>query len=169
MFIPGLPDSEAHPTTVLTSIRNAGAGAGFRTNVGVYNREDSTASVTFTIFDAGVQVGNPVPANVAGHSGAQVNRIFETAGAGTHATSNAVIVVNSNVEVFSYAAVIDNNTTDPIFVVGAEDQRPPPPAPTPTPGLVRRVFVGRHGNQFTDEVSGSNVTEISPGTTIEWI
>ena len=53
MFIPGLPDSEAHPTTVLTSIRNLGSGPGFRTNVGVYNRGDSTASVTFRIFDGG--------------------------------------------------------------------------------------------------------------------
>jgi plastocyanin len=163
MFIPGLPDSEAHPTTVLTSIRNAGAGAGFRTNVGVYNREDSTASVTFTIFDGGVQVGNPVPVNVAGHSGAQVNRIFDIAGAVGHATSNAVIVVNSSVEIFSYAAVIDNNTSDPIFVIGAEDQAPQ------AVHANRSVEVGQGGGMvFVDTVSGSSITTINVGDTVTW-
>ena len=163
MFIPGLPDSEAHPTTVLTSVRNGGSGPSFRTNVGVYNREDSAATVTFTIFDGGAQVGNPVPVNVAGHSGAQVNRIFETAGAGSHATENATIVVASTVEIFSYAAVIDNNTTDPIFVVGAEDQ--PPQAVHAN----RTVMVGQGGLVFVDVQSGSTVTTINAGDTVTWI
>ncbi len=136
MFIPGLRNSEAHATTVLTSIRNGGAGAGFRTNVGVYNREDSSVSVTFTIFDAGVQVGNPVTRSVGAHSGTQVNGVFTAAGQAGHATENAVIVVSASHEVFSYAAVIDNNTTDPIFVVGAEDEpeQPVTPVNTVTPG-----------------------------------
>ena len=186
MFIPGLPDSDAHPTTVLTSIRNLGSGPGFRTNVGVYNRGDSTASVTFRIFDGGVQVGNAVPVNVAGHSGAQVNRIFNIAGAATHATSNAIIVVNSNVQVFSYAAVIDNNTTDPIFVVGAEDQPPqaftpvatntpgegnPTPTRTPTPppsGTVRIVKVGAGAPRFSDTVEQGRTSHIQVGTTVRW-
>jgi hypothetical protein len=76
MFIPGLDNSEAHATTVLTSIRNGGAGQGFRSNVGVFNREDSTVNVTFTIFDGGTQVGVPVTRTVAGHSGVQVNAVF---------------------------------------------------------------------------------------------
>jgi len=185
MFIPGLPDSDAHPTTVLTSIRNLGSGPGFRTNVGVYNRGDSTASVTFRIFDGGVQVGNAVPVNVAGHSGAQVNRIFNIAGAATHATSNAIIVVNSNVQVFSYAAVIDNNTTDPIFVVGAEDQLPqaltpvatntpsggnPTPTRTPTPSAtVRIVNVGAGAPRFSDSVERGRTSHIHVGTTVRWV
>src|SRR5215471_6833096 len=39
MFVPGLPLGAAFPATVLTSVRNraVGPGAGFRTNVGVYN------------------------------------------------------------------------------------------------------------------------------------
>ena len=83
MFIPGLPNSEAHPTTVLTSIRNAAtSGGSFRTNVGVFNREDSAVDVTFRIFDGGAQVGNSVTINVAAHAGAQVNRIFDAAGQG---------------------------------------------------------------------------------------
>jgi len=162
MFIPGLSDGEAFPTTVLTSIRNLGSGDGFRTNVGVYNREDAAASVTFTIFDGGAQVGNPVPVNVPGHSGAQVNRIFDAASAASHATENAIIVVNSTVQVFSYAAVIDNHTTDPIFVLGAEDQ--PPQALHAN----RSVMVGQGGLFFVDVQSGSSVTTINVGDTVTW-
>ena len=80
MFIPGLDESDAHPTTVLTSIRHTPATTGvgtFRTNVGVFNPEDSPVNVTFTIFDDGTnQVGSPVTRLVGGHSGAQVSGIF---------------------------------------------------------------------------------------------
>ena len=73
MFIPGLDNSAAYPTTVLTSIRHDPATnppSGFRTNVGVFNPEDSSVTVTFTIFDNGTnQLGNPVSRSVPGHSG----------------------------------------------------------------------------------------------------
>jgi len=194
MFIPGLPNSEAYPTTVLTSIRNAGPNAGFRTNVGIFNREDSAVDVTFRIFDAGAQVGNSVTINVAAHAGAQVNRIFTAAGQATYATENAVIVVSASHEIFSYAAVIDNNTTDPIFVVGAEDepfqattptgptQTPTVPGPTVTPtvpgptvtptppvGGTRTVNVGQGGTNFVDQVSGNSTSTITVGTTVNWV
>jgi len=194
MFIPGVVDSDAFTTTMLTSIRNAGTGAGFRTNVGVYNREGSAASVTFTIFDGGRnQVGNPVTVNVAAHSGAQVNRIFDAAGAPLFATNNAAVVVSSTGPVFSYAAVIDNNTSDPIFVIGAKDQpqqpitpvatntpavpsatrtptRPPnTPTPTPITGATRTVNVGEGGTKYVDEVSGNSTTNITVGTTVRWV
>lgn len=190
MFIPGLKNSEAHATTVLTSIRNGGPNAGFRTNAGVFNREDSSVAVTFTIFDGGSQVGNPVTRSVAAHGGAQVNNIFGAAGQGGHVTDNAVIVVSASNEVFSYAAVIDNNTTDPIFVVGAEDlpqqsitpavtvtptQQGPTPTRTPTRtptqpsgNITRIVNVGQGGNNFRDESSGNSTSTIRVGDTIRW-
>jgi len=166
MFIPGVDDSAAGQNTVLTSVRNAGAGDGFRTNVGIYNREDTTANVTFKIFDGGTTpVGNPVTASVPGHSGVQINRIFDAAGAVGHASDNAVIVVNSSVQVISYAAVIDNHTTDPIFVLGAEDQ---PPSSTPTT-TTATVMVGQGGGYtFVDAVSGTNTTTINVGGTVTW-
>jgi plastocyanin len=163
MFIPGLPNSEAHPTTVLTSIRNGGAGAGFRTNPGAYNREGSPVNVTFTIFDAGVQVGSPVTRTVSGHSGVQVSGIFTVAGAADHDTANAVIVVSATGEVFSYAAVIDNNTTDPIFVRGAEDQ-----SASSLPAH-RTVQVGQGGSLFVDAVSHGSATQIQVGDTVTWV
>ena len=163
MFIPGLPNSEAFPRTVLTSIRNGGPNQGFRTNVGVYNREDAAVSVTFTIFDGGSQVGNPIVQQVAGHSGAQVNGVFGAANDAGHVTDNAVILVSSTGEVFSYAAVIDNNTTDPIFVRGAEDVTP---QGAPASHTVR---VGQNGLVYADDSSHSNITEVHVGDTVTWV
>ncbi len=186
MFIPGLKNSEAHATTVLTSIRNGG----FRTNVGVFNREDSSVSVTFTIFDGGAQVGNAVTRQIAAHSGAQVSGIFDAAGQGGHATENAVIVVSASHEVFSYGVVIDNATTDPIFVVGAEDlpqqpitpsgptvtptqpdatpTRTPTRTPTPPASGTFIVNVGQGGTNFVDQTSGTSTSTIHVGDTVRW-
>ncbi len=195
MFIPGLDESEAHPTTVLTSIRHTQATTGvgtFRTNVGVFNPEDGATNVTFTIFDGGTnQMGNPVVRNVPGHSGVQVSGIFEAAGAGAATTENAIIVVSADSEVFSYAAVIDNNTADPIFVIGAQDQpqqpitpvpvtavaspTPTSPAgPTPTPttpaGNTATVNVGQGGEHvFVDVATGTNTTTIHVGDKVHWV
>ena len=160
MFIPGLPNNEAHPRTVLTSIRNGG----FRTNVGAYNREDAPVTVTFTIFDAGVQVGTPVSTSISGHSGAQVNNIFRAAGQEGHATENAVITVSADHEIFSYASVIDNNTTDPIFVRGAEDREPVAGGP-----VTRTIHVGQNGSVFSDDNAGGTITRIHPGDTVTWV
>lgn len=164
MFIPGLEPSKAHSTTVLTSIRNGGPVKGFRTNVGYFNSSDSSASVTFQIFDNGAPVGSPVTQAAPAHSGVQVSGIFGAAGAGTLVTSGAVIVATATVPVFTYAAVIDNNTTDPIFVVGAPDQTAPPVTAT-----TKTVHVGRGGTFFVDDESGTSVTTIRVGDTVQWV
>jgi plastocyanin len=160
MFIPGQKNNEAHARTVLTSIRNGG----FRTNVGAYNREDGAVTVTFTIFDGGVQVGTPVSLPIPGHSGVQVNGIFNVAGQGGHVTENAVVVVSATGAIFSYAAVIDNNTTDPIFVRGAEDREPGAAAPVQS-----TVRVGENGSVFKDETGGGMITRIGVGGTVKWV
>jgi len=164
MFIPGVKNNEAHARTILTSIRNGGTTETFRTNVGVFNREDSATTVTFTIFDADTQVGNTVSRDVPAHSGAQVNNIFTAAGQGGHVTENAVIAVSASHEVFSYASVIDNHTQDPIFVRGAEDSEPGAAGPTP-----RTVRVGENGFLFQDATAGGSVTRISVGDSVTWV
>jgi len=164
MFIPGLSNGAAHARTILTSIRNGGAG-NFRTNVGVYNREDSPVNVTFTLQnETGNSFGAGVTRTVPGHSGVQVSGIFAAANVGGTATSNASIAVASTGEVFSYAAVIDGNTTDPIFVVGAEDQ-------TPTGGgnaQTRTVNVPSGAISWMDDQSHSSETTIHVGDTVQW-
>jgi hypothetical protein len=139
MFIPGLRGPEAHATSVLTSVAN---GA-FRTNIGLYNGNDVGAVATIKLFNGAALLGvHTVP--LAPRSGTQVNRIFDVVGQAGVTTTNAYAVVESDgAPLFTYAAVIDNATTDPIFVTGATDERgpsgpvatatPPAPAPTPTP------------------------------------
>jgi plastocyanin len=192
MFIPALQGTDAHITTVLTSVRNGGAGAGFRTNVGVFNPGLSSVTVNLQIYDQGAPAGSPVTLpSVAGHSGAQVNAIFTAAGVPQLSTESATIVVTASGPIFSYAAVIDNATTDPIFVVGAEDRpttplptstptpppptptgAPLPPTPTPTPPLGGTQVVAAssdEGTQFIDTVSGTSTSTITVGTKILWI
>ncbi|HEY3204354.1 MAG TPA: plastocyanin/azurin family copper-binding protein, partial [Thermoanaerobaculia bacterium] len=163
MFIPGLHGSDAFPNTVLTSIRNAGSGAGFRTNAGVFNPGDAAVSLTFTIFDGGAQAGTPVSRTVGAHSGLQVNLIFTAAGVPNLSTANAVIVVNATGPLFTYAAVIDNATTDPYLVIGAEDQ---PATSTPSTHI---VHVGQGGLLFVDDQSGNSATTIHVGDTVTWV
>ncbi|HEY6065278.1 MAG TPA: hypothetical protein VIY96_03930 [Thermoanaerobaculia bacterium] len=125
MFVPALKGSDAHPVSVLTSLAN---GA-FRTNVGVYNGRDAGVTVTIKLFDGGTQLGSYTVA-LGPRSGTQVNRIFDVTGQGSRTTTNAYAVVETDdpsAAVFSYAAVIDNATTDPILVIGAEDERAPAP------------------------------------------
>ena len=163
MFIPGLSNGAAHPRTILTSVRNGGTG-NFRTNVGVYNREDSPVDVTFTLQnETGNSFGAGVTRTVPAHSGVQVNGIFAAANVGGTATSNATIAVAATGEVFSYASVIDGNTTDPIFVVGAEDQ-------TPTGGnaQTRTVEVPSGAIAWMDDSSHSSETDIHVGDTVQW-
>lgn len=131
MFVPGLPVSAARPVTVLTSVRNGGAGAGFRTNVGVYNPGPAAVTPTFKVYDGATLLGTTrLPAPLPAHAGAQLNDVFLRVGAPAAATENASVVVDAGGSqgLFSYASVIDNTTTDPIFVTGAPDQ-PAPPAP----------------------------------------
>jgi heme/copper-type cytochrome/quinol oxidase subunit 2 len=145
MFIPGVRNSEAHAVTVLTSVSNAGAGAGFRANVGAFNPEDAAVTATFRIFDGGAQVGSAVDRALPAHTGTQINNIFGVAGVGGLATTNAVVVVQATGEIFTYAAVIDNTTTDPIFVLGAEDRA----APAVTPPASQTINVDATRFSFT--------------------
>jgi hypothetical protein len=128
MFIAALPLSAAHARTILGSVRNGGDEGGFRTNAGVYNPFAAPVSLIFRIYDEhGGQVGADVTRQIAGHSGTQVSALFRAAGAEDFETGNAFVTVQATGAVFSYAAVIDNNTTDPIFVVGTSDVGIPQP------------------------------------------
>jgi len=125
MFVPGLKAADAHPVAVLTSLAN---GA-FRTNVGMYNGNDAGVAVTVRLFDGTALLGVQT-VNLPARSGTQINRIFDAVGHSGLTTTNAYAVVETSdpsLPVFSYAAVINNATTDPIFVIGVEDERAPAP------------------------------------------
>jgi hypothetical protein len=123
MFVPGLRPTEAHAVSVLTSLANGL----FRTNVGVYNGNDVGVTATVRLFDGLELLGSRTVA-LAPRSGTQINRIFDVLGRGDLTTTNALAVVecdNASAPLFTYAAVIDNATSGPAFVAGAEDERGP--------------------------------------------
>ena len=177
MFIPGLVNSQANTLSALTSVMtgdvgngngNGGGnnGAGFRTNVGVFNPTDSTATVTFTGFANHASVGGNVQRVVGPHSGFQINGIFGELGAFDLNTDNGVILVNSDVPVFSYAAVIDNNTSDPYLVIGAPDQAQSGIlTPTPTggaPGTPTQTRTPVHQRTPTPTPNASGSPTVTP-------
>ncbi len=138
MFVPGVLTSAAQPVTFLGQIANGGAGLGFRTNAGAFNPGDAPVSARFDVFNDAGQILGSQTRPIAAHSGVQINNIFGAIGHGSDAVNDAVIVVTGTAELFSYAAVIDNETTDPFLVIGAGDVpappgHVPPPAPTQTP------------------------------------
>ncbi len=126
MFIPGVRVDAAHRYSVLTHISNGGSGEGFRTNVGAFNPQDTDATVVFAVYWEGHWVGQ-VQRTIPARSGVQINDVFGSNGIAHPLleTSDGVVTVQTNgPAVFSYAAVIDNHTTDPIFVSGAADVAP---------------------------------------------
>jgi plastocyanin len=123
MFVPGLKNSEAHAVSVLTGLSN---GA-FRTNIGVFNREDSGVNATIKLYNGTTLLGTQ-PVTLGPHSGTQINRIFDVVGQAAMTTTNAFAVVaadNPNADLFTYAAVIDNATSDSSFVSGEQDVAAP--------------------------------------------
>ena len=181
MFIPGAASSAAHPITFLEQIANSGPGAGFRTNAGAFNAGDTQVTATFSVFNGGALLGSQ-DRQIPPHSGVQINNIFSAINQASVATDNAIIVVKASGDLFSYAAVIDNNTSDPSFVAGAEDKPAPagfppsptatpvPPAPTPTPAARTAIVnVGQGGGlNFVDQSSGSSTTTIRVSDTVRW-
>jgi len=125
MFVPGVLPSAAQPVTFLGQIANGGAGAGFRTNVGTFNPGDVAVTVRFDAFDHADRILGSQTRSIRAHSGVQINDIFAAIGRSSDSIDDAVIVVTATGEVISYAAVIDNATSDPFLVIGAPDVAAP--------------------------------------------
>ena len=128
MFVPGLALADATATAVLTSLsHSADATKGFRTNVGVYNVSDTMQTVTLELFDdLGTSLGRTALPLVA-RQAYQVNDIFRSIGVSGDVANAYCNVRGDGVHAFyAYAAVIDNQTQDPIFIPGANDPPSPP-------------------------------------------
>jgi hypothetical protein len=128
MFVPGLAAGEATQNAVLTSLSHSAAGgAGFRTNVGGFNPGDASQSLRFYLYDADGFALGQVWRTLAGHSATQINDVFGEAGVQVD-VANAYCLVRGDGPVFyAYAAVVDNQSQDPSFVVGQPEFGVPKP------------------------------------------
>src|SRR6185503_20271287 len=107
MGVPGLPESGATATAVLTSLsHSADPSAGFRSNVGAYNANDVAQTITFTLYDpAGTQIGQ-ISAGAAPRTSVQVSNVFAAAGL-TRDVPDAYCVVHGDqgLALIAYAGV----------------------------------------------------------------
>ena len=100
--------------------------SGFRSNAGAYNPNDTSVTVTFTLYNGplnGAVLGTPVTRTWAPKEAYQVNDIFAAAGTQVN-TQNVYLVVTATAPVFPYVTVIDNQSGDSIFVQPTEDEAP---------------------------------------------
>jgi photosystem II stability/assembly factor-like uncharacterized protein len=131
MFVPGLAPRRASSAVVLNGLSHAAdASSGSRVNVGVFNQADVAQVVTYRLFDG---AGNPIgqTARLFGPREAfQVNDIFAFLNvSGAVETAYCLIEGSELLPLFTYAAVIDNRSQDPIFVPGEDDPEKPPIVP----------------------------------------
>ncbi len=120
MGVPGVPETEALPVSVLTSLsHSADPSRGFRSNVGAYNASDAAQTVTFSVFDGnGVSLGS-TSASVSARTSVQFSNVFNVIGvAGDVAHAYCVVRGDQNLPLLAYAGVIDNQSQDLAFVQG---------------------------------------------------
>jgi len=126
MYVPGLSTGEAYAEAVLTSLSfSADLSTGFRTNVGVYNGNDVAQTMTFTLYNPqGAQIGQTAQL-VAARTPLQINNIASFVGITTDVPSFYCVVRGDGVSKnYAYAAVLDNQSQDLIFVKGAQARLP---------------------------------------------
>jgi len=131
-FVVPVDASSAKTKGIITQLA---AANGYRTNLGMVNPNNATAHVTFTLYDknnAIVATGTPVtfppygatsPLNITG------GFFFN---AGNADLTDAWVSYSSDLPVIGWGSVVDNGTTDQIFVPPFEDTGVTQSTPGPT-------------------------------------
>jgi hypothetical protein len=110
------PTSNSGKWTFVGLGNNGGdRSAGFRTNAGVFNSYAVAATVTFNLSTKGGTPLGSVTQTWAPHEARQINDIFGTVGAGGTVTTDAVLTVVSDIPIYAYVTVIDNQTGDSVI------------------------------------------------------
>jgi hypothetical protein len=135
MFVPGVPPERSAPASVLNGLSHPpDASTGSRVNVGVFNQADVAQVVTYRLFDGS---GNPLGQTTrffAPREFFQMNDVFASLNVSQSLESAYCLVEGSALlPLFTYAAIIDNRSQDPIFVLGEDDPEHPPILPLGRP------------------------------------
>lgn len=130
-FGPGTPLSLAKSKGALLQLKSSSS---FRTNIGVVNPNNTTANVTWTLYDKNSAIvssketpftplASLAPTNMAG------GFFFDPK---TADLSDAWVSFSSDQPILVYASVIDNGTTDQTFIPPVDDVGVPPVPPPPS-------------------------------------
>jgi hypothetical protein len=133
-FVPGLEDSDAFATSVLTSLQQ---NADFRTNIVMFNPSSSVSlPVMVQVFsgDSGSQIGSNFTTTLGPEVFFPSSNLFTLVGAtsGTSSNAYAKVTTDGTHPVFAAASVLDNHSQDTIFVKGELDTTAPPQGTTVT-------------------------------------
>lgn len=183
-FIPGSSPDEALLGGILLQIVNDAADDGFRSNVGFANPNSFAVAVTVKVYDldTGALLGER-NRNLPPLAVSQINNVFGFVGAGGTVASNASVEFVADGPVLGYASVLDNISSDPIYVLPFADggtsipENRPPVGTIETPeddvtvaagGMV--AFAGSVSDPDGDDVTvvwdfgdGITSTELVPG------
>ena len=158
-FIPALEANQAKRRVVVLQLANSSnLAAGFRSNVGAMNPNREAAMVTPTLFAAnGTTIKTGAAFTVPAMSVIQqsLSDMFAT---NPLDFADGFVVFDSSVPIFGYGSVVDNRSSDQIFVLGAEAT-----GETNTPAPTEKSIDVGPGLVF----SPANVT-IKAGDTVKW-
>jgi photosystem II stability/assembly factor-like uncharacterized protein len=123
MFVPGLEAGEATLSALLMSLsHSADPARGFRTNIGFFNISDSDQSLLLQLFDGSGETLGETSVSLRAHQAYQINDIFLSLGVDRDVPDAFALIRGDGVNpFFVYAAVIDNQSQDPIFIPGQPD------------------------------------------------
>jgi hypothetical protein len=112
-----LPASAANGDAVFVGLAGSGGdlSTGFRTNVGVYNPQETATTVFFELHRVDGSILGSTSLALAAHEARQINDIFAATGVGGVIATDAYLFVSANVPIFGFATVIDNRTGDFVY------------------------------------------------------
>jgi len=165
-YIPGLTVADALEQGILLQVSNDPALTGTRSNVGLLNVNTSSVTVELNVYDAGTgnllgTTSRPLPPLAY----FQTN-VFNAIGLASSVAENATVEFTASAPVLAYASVLDNTSSDPVFVlpfadVGTQGSTNNPPNGTivsPASGL---VLVTGQTEEFVAEVSDPDGDEVT--------
>jgi len=125
-FVPGLAGGEAFADSILTSLsHSADSQKGSRTNIGVFNGNDSSQTVRFQFFDSKGNALGTIQRAVAARSALQLGDAELSAELALADLPDFYCRVQGDGvhPLFASASVVDNQSQDPIFVAGQDGSR----------------------------------------------
>jgi len=118
LYVPGSRPHEAGRRLALTALASSpDLSRGFRTNVGIFNPNDRPLDVGLTLHEASGLLAGSLQRRVPAHATLQVNDVFAAAGV-ERGLQAAYALVRANEPVHAYATVIDNRSSDAVFLKG---------------------------------------------------